>query len=155
LGTDGAGAELIYIPAGGAKMPADAHVLAQKLNTIAMKGPEVFKFAVKIMGEAALDALQKAGLRSQDVDLFIPHQANIRIIDAAAKRMGLEPGKVFVNVDRYGNTSAASIGIALREALDRGLVRRGSVLVFVGFGAGLTWGANVIRWNREEEQSAQ
>ncbi len=155
LGTDGAGAELIYIPAGGAKMPADAHVLAQKLNTIAMKGPEVFKFAVKIMGEAALDALQKAGLRSQDVDLFIPHQANIRIIDAAAKRMGLGPGKVFVNVDRYGNTSAASIGIALREALDRGLVRRGSVLVFVGFGAGLTWGANVIRWNREEEQSAQ
>ncbi|MGC8667033.1 MAG: beta-ketoacyl-ACP synthase III [Chthonomonadales bacterium] len=152
LGTDGSGAEQIYIPAGGARRPVDCTVLAQKLNTIAMRGAEVFKFAVKIMGEAALEALQLAGLEPEQVDLFIPHQANIRIIDAAAKRMGLPPEKVFVNVERYGNTSAASIGIALREALDRGLVRRGSVLVFVGFGAGLTWGANVLRWNRDEQR---
>lgn len=152
LGTDGAGAEQIYIPAGGSRHPVDCAVLAQKLNTIAMRGGEVFKFAVKIMGEAAIEALSAAGLPAEQVDLFIPHQANIRIIDAAAKRMGLPPDRVFVNVDRYGNTSAASIGIALKEALDGGLIHRGSLLVFVGFGAGLTWGASVVRWNRDEEQ---
>ena len=149
MGSDGTGVEQIIMPAGGTKMPVTAEVIEKKLNCIHMKGAEVFKFAVKIMGDACVDALNRAGLTSADVDLFIPHQANIRIIKAAADRMNLPPEKVFVNVDRYGNTSAASIGIAMREALDQGRIKRGSVIVTVGFGAGLTWGANVIRWSRD------
>ena len=149
MGSDGTGVEQIIMPAGGTKMPVTAEAIEKKLNCIHMKGAEVFKFAVKIMGDACVDALNRAGLTSVDVDLFIPHQANIRIIRAAADRMNLPPEKVFVNVDRYGNTSAASIGIAMREALDQGRIQRGSVVVTVGFGAGLTWGANVIRWSRD------
>jgi 3-oxoacyl-[acyl-carrier-protein] synthase-3 len=150
MGADGTGLEQIILPAGGTKMPVTPEVIEKKLNCIHMRGAEVFKFAVKIMVDACVDALQKANLTPQDVDLFIPHQANIRIINAAAERMNLPSEKVFVNVERYGNTSAASIGIAMREALDRGLIRRGSVVVTVGFGAGLTWAANVIRWSRDE-----
>jgi 3-oxoacyl-[acyl-carrier-protein] synthase-3 len=151
MGADGTGLEQIILPAGGTKMPVTPEVIEKKLNCIQMRGAEVFKFAVKIMVDACVDALYKAGLTPQDVDLFIPHQANIRIINAAAERMGLAAERVFTNVDRYGNTSAASIGIAMREALDQGLLRRGSVVVTVGFGAGLTWAANVIRWSRDEE----
>jgi 3-oxoacyl-[acyl-carrier-protein] synthase-3 len=101
------------------------------------------------MGDAALQALERVGLTSEDVDLFIPHQANIRIIESAAKRLDLPMSKVFVNLDRYGNTSAASIPIALAEAVEQGRVKSGSVIVTVGFGAGLTWGANVIRWTAD------
>src|SRR5262249_38286731 len=119
-------------------------------NFIQMKGAEVFKFAVRIMGDVSIEVLCKAGLTPQDVDLFIPHQANIRIITAAAERMGLPPDKVFVNVEKYGNTSAGSIPMALTEAVQEGRVKRGDVLAFVGFGAGLTWGANVLRWSRDE-----
>jgi len=149
-GSNGAGLDQILLPAGGTRMPVTPEAIERKLNCIHMKGAEVFKFAVRIMGDACLDALAKAGLTPADVDLFIPHQANIRIIQAAAARMEMPPERVYVNVHKYGNTSAASIGIALREALDEGRVKRGDVIVSVGFGAGLTWGANVQRWCRDE-----
>lgn len=150
LGTDGSGFEQVWIPAGGTKTPATPPVVEAHLHQIHMRGAEVYKFAVKIMGEISLDALCRANLSPQDVALFVPHQANIRIINAAAERMGLPPEKVFTNVHKYGNTSAASVGIALAEAVAERRIHRGDVLVLVGFGAGLTWGANVIRWNRPD-----
>jgi 3-oxoacyl-[acyl-carrier-protein] synthase-3 len=137
LGADGAGGELLCITRSG-DCP----------GTIYQNGREVYKFAVQIMGEVALRAVEAAGLTSEDIDLLIPHQANIRIIDKAAERMGLAREKVVVNLDRYGNTSAASIPLTLDEAVRAGRVQPGSLLVLVGFGAGLTWGANVIRWSR-------
>jgi 3-oxoacyl-[acyl-carrier-protein] synthase-3 len=146
LGSDGSGACLLNVPAGGSRLPLTPALIEQKQQYVMMKGAEVFRFAVEIMGEAAVQALDKAGLTPADVDLFIPHQANIRIIDAAARRLNLPREKVFVNVDRYGNTSAASVPMALYEAWRENRIRRGSVVVTVGFGAGLTWGANVIRW---------
>ena len=146
LGSDGSGAALLNVPAGGSRRPLTPALIEQKQQYLMMKGREVFRFAVEIMGEAAVQALDKAGLTPGDVDLFIPHQANTRIIDAAAKRLGLAPDKVFVNVDRYGNTSAASIPMALYEAWRDGRIRPGDVVVTVGFGAGLSWGASVIRW---------
>jgi len=146
LHADGSGAELIYVPGGGAKAPLTHDAIDAKLQYISMHGAEVFKFAVKIMGEVCLEALAKADLTAADVSLFIPHQANIRIIKAAADRMGLPPEKVVINVQNYGNTSAATIPIALAEAKEAGRINKGDLLVFVGFGAGLTWGANVVRW---------
>jgi 3-oxoacyl-[acyl-carrier-protein] synthase-3 len=146
LGSDGAGACLLNIPAGGSRLPLTPDLIAAKQNTLMMKGREVFRFAVDIMGEAAVQALDSVGLSPADVDLFIPHQANIRIITAAAKRLDMPMEKVFVNVDRYGNTSAASVPLALYEAWKAGKVQPGNLIVTVGFGAGLTWGANVIRW---------
>ncbi len=146
LGSDGAGACLLNVPAGGSRLPLTPALIEQKQQYMMMKGREVFRFAVEIMGEAALQSLEKVGMTPRDVDLFIPHQANVRIIDAAARRLDLPPDKVFVNVDRYGNTSAASIPMALYEAWRGGRIRPGDVVVTVGFGAGLSWGANVIRW---------
>jgi len=146
LGADGSGGKLLELPAGGSRLPASYDTVSQRLHYIKMNGREVFKFAVKIMGEAALDAIEKAGLTPSDIDLFIPHQANIRIIESAAERLKLSMDKVFINLDKYGNTSSASIGIALHEALLSGKIREGSRIVMVGFGAGLTWGACVLEW---------
>lgn len=146
LGADGSGGNLLEIPAGGSRLPASYETVSQRLHYIKMNGREVFKFAVKIMGEAALEAIEKAGLRPSDIDLFIPHQANIRIIESAAERLSLSMDKVFINLDRYGNTSSASVGIALHEALLLGKIKEGSKIVMVGFGAGLTWGACVLEW---------
>ncbi|CAN5615848.1 beta-ketoacyl-ACP synthase III [soil metagenome] len=115
-------------------------------DSIKMNGREVFKFAVKAMGDACLRVLEKAGLQPEDVDLFVPHQANVRIIDAAAERLNLPPEKVFVNVEKYGNTSGASIPIALAEAERTGKLKPGMLVLTVGFGGGLVWGANLIRW---------
>ncbi|MFZ3170506.1 MAG: beta-ketoacyl-ACP synthase III [Carboxydocellales bacterium] len=148
LGSDGTGVPLLLQKAGGSRYPASAETVAQNQHSISMAGKEVFKFAVKVMGEAAEKAIAKAGMTIADIDYFIPHQANIRIIDAATKRLGLDKDKVFINVDRYGNTSSASIGIALAEAVREGKVKDGDTLVLVGFGAGLTWGACVLRWGR-------
>ena len=148
LGADGSGGALLNVAAGGSRQPLTPACLASRANTVYQNGREVYKFAVRIMGEAAAQAVEALGLSTQDVDLFIPHQANIRIIEKAAERMGLPMEKVFVNLDRYGNTSAASIPLALDEAVKAGRVRRGDLIVLVGFGAGLTWGANVIRWSK-------
>ena len=146
LGSDGSGACLLNIPAGGTRLPLTPDLIAARQDKVMMKGREVYRFAVEIMGEAAIQALDTVGMTPADVDLFIPHQANIRIITAAAKRLELSMEKVFVNVDRYGNTSAASVPLAMYEAWKAGLIKPGNIIVTVGFGAGLTWGANVIKW---------
>lgn len=146
LGADGSGADLLKLPAGGSRMPVTHENCCSTDHYLNMSGREVFKFAVKIIGESALNALEKAGLDKKDVDCFIPHQANIRIIEAAVRRLNLPMDKVFVNVQKYGNTSAASIPVAVHEAVAEGRIKRGDIVVLVGFGAGLTWGASVIKW---------
>lgn len=152
LGSDGSGAEHLKLPAGGSRLPASAQTVQDRLHYIAMSGNEVFKFAIKVMGEAAAKSLQNAGLNPSDVDCLIPHQANVRIIQSAAKRLKLPMEKVVVNVDRYGNTSAASIPIALNEAVQNGRIQKDNIIVLVGFGAGLTWASCVIKWSREEKK---
>lgn len=149
LGADGSGGDFLKLPAGGSRHPASAETVLNRQHFVHMNGNEVFKFAIKIMGESALKAIEDAGLSPADVDLLIPHQANIRIIQSAAKRLKLPMDKVIVNVDRYGNTSSASIPIALREAIDAGRVKDGDIIVAVGFGAGLTWASCVIKWCKE------
>ncbi|MDR3561522.1 MAG: ketoacyl-ACP synthase III [Negativicutes bacterium] len=146
LGADGTGGDLLKLPAGGSRQPASAQTVSDRLHYISMNGTEVFKFAVKIMGESAIKALEDAKLSPADITYLVPHQANIRIIQSAAKRLGLPMDKVIVNVDKYGNTSAASIPIALAEAVQSGKIKNGDVLVLVGFGGGLTWAASVIKW---------
>ncbi|MES2201426.1 MAG: beta-ketoacyl-ACP synthase III [candidate division FCPU426 bacterium] len=146
LGTDGTAVELLYQPGGGTVCPVSPESLAERKHFLHMNGKEVYKFAVKVMGEAAELAMAKAGLKSEDISLFIPHQANIRIIEAAAKRLELPMEKVFINLDKYGNTSAASVGIALDEAQAAGRLKRGDKTVLVAFGAGLTWASAVIEW---------
>lgn len=146
LGADGSGSELLKIDAGGSKLRTSHETVDNRQHFITMEGREVFKFAVKIQGEAALKALESCGLTTDDVSLFVPHQANIRIIESATQRLGLPAEKVFINVDRYGNTSAASIPLALDEAYSSGRIKPGDVIVLVGFGAGLTWAAAVLKW---------
>lgn len=146
LGSDGSGGELLRVPAGGSLLPGGTDGLVRRDYCLHMEGREVFRFAVKVIGEAALKVLRKAGLTAQDISLFVPHQANVRIIEAAARRLELPQEKVFVNVDRYGNTSCGSIPLALSEARDQGRLSPGDVVVAVGFGGGLSWGASVIRW---------
>jgi len=148
IAANGSGACLLQVPAGGAREPLTADTVGTKRQYLHMDGKAVYSFAVEIMGEAAMAALETAGLSPSDIDLLVPHQANIRIIRSAAERMGLTLEKVFINVDRYGNTSAASIPIALTEAVRSGRLKAGELVVTVGFGAGLTWGANVMRWGQ-------
>jgi 3-oxoacyl-[acyl-carrier-protein] synthase-3 len=155
LGADGSGGDLLKLPAGGSRNPASSETVTQKMHFVHMNGNEVFKFAVKIMGEAAIQALEHAGLSANDVDCLIPHQANNRIIQSAAKRLKLPMDKVMVNVDKYGNTSAASIPIALEEAVHGGKIRQGDIVVLVGFGAGLTWASAVIKWGKEADTIAK
>ena len=147
LGSDGSGACSLYVPAGGSRRPASPETIAERDHYVKMQGREVFRFATQAVPESVSQALESAGLTTNDIDLFIPHQANVRIIDNAAKRLKLDRSTVFSNVERYGNTSAASIPVALCEAIDAGLVQRGSTLVMSGFGAGLSWGTAVWRWN--------
>lgn len=144
--SDGELAELLYRPAGGIKMPLDAEVLARKDHLIKMSGREVFKNAVRSMAEASDVVLQHAGLTGDDVTLMVPHQANIRIIEATARYAGIPMEKVYVNLDRYGNMSSATIPIALDEVLEEGLVKEGDIVLTVAFGAGLTWSAMAIRF---------
>jgi 3-oxoacyl-[acyl-carrier-protein] synthase-3 len=143
---DGEGAKYIDIEVGGSACPSHAPGASQKQKYIRMDGQEVYRFAVKAFGDACCKVLDAAGLTPDDVDLFVPHQANIRIIESAMKRMELPDSKVFLNVDKYGNTSAASIPLALSEAVLEGRLKEGMIVLTVGFGAGLVWGANVIRW---------
>jgi len=144
--SDGRLAHLLHRPAGGATMPVDIAVLDRRDQYLKMAGREVFKHAVRSMSEAADVALQLAGLTANDVDLLVPHQANMRIIDATAKYAGIPLEKVAVNVDRLGNMSSASIPVAIDEAVESGALVPGMNVLSVAFGAGLTWGATVIRW---------
>ena len=144
--SDGTLGDLLCRPSGGAVRPFSTEVLDDRSSFIRMNGREVFKHAVRSMSDAAARALDGAKLTGKDIDLMIPHQANIRIIEATAKHANIPMEKVYVNVDRYGNTSAASIPIALDEAIETGRVRDGSVVLLVAFGAGFTWGAMVIRF---------
>ncbi len=146
LGSDGSGGELLQIPAGGSRAPTSIDTVTSNMHTIKMNGREVYRFATRVMADAAKQALSRAKLPLEEVDLLIPHQANIRIIDHAAKALKLPPEKVFINLEHYGNTSAASIPIALTEAIDAKRVNPGDHIVFVGFGAGLTWAACAIEW---------
>ncbi|MEZ4414709.1 MAG: beta-ketoacyl-ACP synthase III [Gemmatimonadota bacterium] len=146
FGSDGALAELLYRPAGGVKLAIDTDALDRRDHLLKMHGREVFKNAVRNMAEASDITLQKAGLTPADVDLMVPHQANIRIIEATAKYAGIPMEKVFVNVDRYGNMSSATVPIALDEALEQGRIGPGANILSAAFGAGLTWGAMALRW---------
>jgi 3-oxoacyl-[acyl-carrier-protein] synthase-3 len=146
LGNDGTNADALTIPGGGSRMPATAESVARETHYLTMNGSEVFKFAVRAMVESSLVAVARAGLSMSDIDLVIPHQANLRIIDAAAKRLNIPSERFVRNVERYGNTSAASIPMALDEAVHRGRVKRGDVVLLSSFGAGLSWGTMVLRW---------
>jgi 3-oxoacyl-[acyl-carrier-protein] synthase-3 len=146
LRSDGQLAELLYRPAGGAKIPMTEQVLAERGHFVKMAGREVFKHAVRSMSEAADRALDIARLTGADIDLLIPHQANIRIIEATAKHSNIPMDKVYVNVDRYGNTSSASIPIAIDEAIETGVIKEGTTVLCVAFGAGFTWGSLIIRF---------
>ena len=146
LGADGHGAELLEQPAGGTRCPATVETLAKNLQYLQMDGRSVFKWAIRTLSDSVNQVLDAASLPADEIDLTIFHQANIRIIDAAANDLGLPADKVFVNLDQYGNTSAASIPLALAEAVEQRLVRPGQNLLISGFGAGLAWGAGVWRW---------
>ncbi len=148
LRADGKLADFIHVPAGGTREPASQRTVAEGRHFIRMRGNETFKMAVRSMEESARIVLREAGIETGDVTLFIPHQANRRIIDAVGSRLGLRDDQVYINVDRVGNTSAASIPIALDEAVQKDLVKDGSTILFAAFGTGLTWGAAVIRWAR-------
>ncbi|HSU92976.1 MAG TPA: beta-ketoacyl-ACP synthase III [Gemmatimonadaceae bacterium] len=143
--SDGTLADLLYRPAGGATTPMSPAVLEARTHLIHMAGREVFKHAVRSMAESADRALDMARINSGDIDLLIPHQANLRIIEATAKHASIPMSKVYVNVDRYGNTSSASIPIALDEATQKGLVGEGSLVLMLAFGAGFTWASSVVR----------
>ncbi len=149
LGADGSGGPKLTVPAYRSNEAAVNGAASREGTFIRMDGNEVFKFAVRVMPEAALEAVRRAGVAVEDVRLFIPHQANIRIIDAAAKRLGISGDRVFSNVHKYGNTSAASIPIALDEAVEQGRISPGDLVVLVGFGGGLTWAASVLQWTGE------
>ncbi len=143
--SDGTLSDLLCRPSGGAAHPFSEEVLAERSQYVKMNGREVFKNAVRSMSEASTRALDLAKLTSADIDLMIPHQANIRIIEATAKHANISMDKVYVNVDRFGNTSAASVPIALDEAIEKGIIGEGSTVLLVAFGAGFTWGSMVVR----------
>lgn len=146
LGADGSGGDLLILPGGGSRHPTSLETLAQGMHHVKMQGREVFRFATRVMGRAAKEVVDSASLAIDDIALFIPHQANLRIIKTAAKFLNLPMDRVFVNLDKYGNTSAASVPIAFCEAIEAGRIKPGDNLVLVGFGAGLTWAAAVVKW---------
>jgi 3-oxoacyl-[acyl-carrier-protein] synthase III len=146
LGSDGSGGELLIVRAGGSRAPASHETISNGEHFLWMNGREVFRFATKMMPKATETVVRKAGWQLADLALVIPHQANIRIIESSIKRLGLPPDRFFVNLERYGNTSSASIPIALCEAVAQGRIHPGDKLVLVGFGAGLTWAAAAIEW---------
>jgi 3-oxoacyl-[acyl-carrier-protein] synthase-3 len=146
LYSDGGHWELLYMPGGGAKHPASHATVDQRMHYAKMKGSELFKVAVRMFVECTETLLTRHGFSADDVDLFIPHQANLRIIEAAAKRLAMPMERIFVNVDRYGNTGAASVYVALEEAIGAGRLKRGDLVLMAAFGGGVTWGAALVRW---------
>jgi len=146
MGADGSGGEFLMVPAGGSRLPATEKTVKERLHFIRMEGSEVFKIAVRIMVEAVNSTLKKIGLENKDIDILIPHQANVRILLAVAKRLELPVEKIFMNVEKYGNVSAASTAIALVEASQQNKIKKGDNVVLVAFGAGFTYGAAVVKW---------
>ncbi len=146
LRTDGEMADFITIIAGGTEKPTTLETVKNGEHYIRMRGNETFKIAVRSLEEVSREVLAREGLEAKDVDLFVPHQANQRIIDAVATRLGIEASKIYMNIDRVGNTSAASIPVALDEAWRAGLIERGDTILLAAFGAGLTWAASLVRW---------
>jgi 3-oxoacyl-[acyl-carrier-protein] synthase-3 len=146
LGADGSGGPQLYMPGGGSRMPATAESVAQRQHFAKMNGAEVFKFATRVLVSSAEKVLAECGRGVEDVDVYIPHQANIRIIDYAAKKLRIPKEKVVVNVDRYGNTSSGSIPLALADAQAAGRLQEGALVLMTGMGAGLTWGSGLIEW---------
>ncbi len=146
LGADGENGHFLTQPAGGSRMPASIETVNNRLHYIHMDGREVFKFAVRAMEKASIEALKEVNMELEDIDFLIPHQANIRIINSAAKRLKVPKDRVYVNLDRYGNMSSASIPIALDEAYREGLINKGNNILMVAFGAGLTWASVMLKW---------
>ena len=146
LNSDGSKKDLLMIQAGGSRMPVSPRTLTKRLHYIKMQGNELFKLAVTLMAEVAQIVLKRAGLECKDIDLVIPHQANVRIIMAMAKKLGLPKEKIYLNIEKYGNMSSASTATALVEAVKKGRIKRGDIVVLDAFGAGLVWGGCVIKW---------
>ncbi|MEX2103375.1 MAG: beta-ketoacyl-ACP synthase III [Gaiellaceae bacterium] len=147
LGADGSGGQDLCVPAGGSRMPVTAANVGEDMQFIQMHGQEIFRFATRVMVSSAEQVLEKSGVGVEDVDLYVPHQANKRIIDHAAKHIGLPPEKVFMNISKYGNTSSASIPICLAEAQEQGLIQVGTRVLMSAVGAGLTWGSIYMTWS--------
>jgi 3-oxoacyl-[acyl-carrier-protein] synthase-3 len=146
LHADGSGGDVLMVPAGGSRMPTSRETVENNKHAIVMNGREVYRFASRVMAKSILEVVDKAGLKMEDINLIVPHQANQRIVDSAAKELGLPMDRFVMNLDRYGNTSAASIPIAMCEAIEAGRIHAGDHIVLVAFGAGLTWGSVVIKW---------
>jgi 3-oxoacyl-[acyl-carrier-protein] synthase-3 len=143
---DGSGGQFLQMPAGGSRLPSSEETVKQKLHYVHQDGPQVFKFAVRKMYEVCQAILERNGLTGADVDVFIPHQASRRIIDATRERLGMNCDKVLINIDRYGNTTAATIPLATADAIHEGKLRKGSLVLYAAAGAGYTVGASLVRW---------
>jgi len=148
IGADGTKGDTLTQPGGGSRNPASHQTIDDKLHYMKMDGSEVFKFASRIMSEASEVVIERAGMQKEDINFLIPHQANIRIIDSAIKRLKMDKDKVYVNLQKYGNMSAASVPVAMDEANKKGLLKDGENILLVGFGAGLTWGSAIVTWGR-------
>jgi len=146
LGADGAGGKDLSLPAGGSRQPTTAETIANGANFVHMNGREVFKFATRVLVSSAEAVLAECDVTVDDVDVYVPHQANVRIIDHATKKLGVDPKRVVINVDRYGNTSSGSIPLALADAEQDGRLREGELVLMTGMGAGLTWGSGLLEW---------
>jgi 3-oxoacyl-[acyl-carrier-protein] synthase-3 len=146
LGVDGSAADILMVPAGGSRRPTTAATVANREHFVRMQGQEVFRRAVRAVVESAEVALERAGVASSEVDWFVPHQANLRIIEAARQRLGIPTERTVVNIERYGNTSAASIPLAMSEAADDGRLSAGDTVLLSGFGAGMSWASAVLTW---------
>ncbi len=153
MGADGSGGELLIVPGGGARNPTGPETVTSGMHYIHMNGREVYRFATRVLAQAARQVTEKAGWSLDKIDLFIPHQANLRIIESAVRTLKMPSEKVFVNLERYGNTSSASIPIALCEAIERGRIKAGDRLLMVGFGAGLTWAAAALEWSAAQPET--
>ena len=150
LGSDGTNGQVLSQPAGGSRLPASIETLEDRLHYVKMDGKEVFKFAVRVMEKTSMNALEKADLNLADLDFLVPHQANMRIIDAAAKKLKLEKNRICINLNKYGNMSSASIPVALDEAVKNKKIKNGDNILLVAFGAGLTWASMTIKWSRRK-----
>lgn len=154
VGNDGSGADLLQIPAGGSRLPASHETVDQRLHYLAMNGREVYRFATTVVPQSAARVLHSCGVTTAEVDLMVPHQANTRIIDAVARKLGIPGDRVFTNLDQYGNTSCASIPLCLVEARGLGRLVEGAMVLLLGFGAGLSWGSCLLRWGHPKNGEA-